>query len=162
MRFRVYIAIPALSAALALLGLVAPVAAQASAASTAPTAQLRQGANNLASILSGMTLDGTTYVDGYQVYCYSPGEQFTVNADNIHIRSAPDGSILYSIAKGAHFDSNWHLTCGGFTTWYLLVTVEQYGGQQWVHGWSHADPSHVGWVGGAYLWFNKYCTSNGC
>lgn len=150
MRFRAYIAIPALSAALALVGLAGPVAAQAR---TVPIAQSGQGA----------TSSPTFYASGYQVYCYSPGAEYTVNADNIHIRSTPDGAIAYSIAKGAHFDSNWYESnCGGISGHFLLVTVEQYGGQQWVHGWAHANSSHVGWVGGAYLWWYKNCNNNGC
>jgi hypothetical protein len=88
--------------------------------------------------------------------------QYVVVADNIHIRATPNGSILYNISKGAYFDSVWHVTCSGVTSWYELYTIDQYGGTQWLKGWSHAHPSHVGWVGGAYLIFRKYCDRNGC
>jgi hypothetical protein len=137
-RFKVYIAISALFASLALVGVGAPVAAQAST----PT---------------------ITTLNGYPVYCYGPGEQFTVQTTGVHIKSTPNGSNVYSISKGALFDSNWRETnCGGLSGWYLLVTVNQYGGQYWVEGWNNAAGSQRGWVGSAYLLFKKYCNSKGC
>jgi hypothetical protein len=148
-RFRARIAIPALSAALALASLAAPVAAEARTAPAA--AQLWQAAIS----------PSTTEVSNVAVACYRPS-QYRVIASNIHIRATPNGKILYSIAKGALVDSVWHATCSGVTSWYELYTEDQIAGQQWLHGWSHANSSHVGWIGGAYLTFVKYCTKNGC
>jgi hypothetical protein len=152
MRFRTRIAIPALFAALALAGLVAPGAAQArTVPAAAPATQLGQDA---ASPL-------TTTIDGIQIGCYRPS-QYVVVANNIHIRATPNGTILYGISNGAYFDSVWHVTCSGITSWYELYTIDQYNGQQWLKGWSHANPSHVGWIGGAYVIFRKYCDRYGC
>jgi hypothetical protein len=153
MGFRTRIAIPALSAALALAAFAAPGAAQA--ASAAPAAQSRPGT------IVPPTSSSTTTVNSVAVACYRPS-QYRVNASNIHIRATPDGTILYSIAKGALVDSIWHATCSGVTSYYELYTEDQIAGQQWLHGWSNAIPSHVGWIGGAYLTFVKYCTANGC
>jgi len=140
-RLRARIAFPALSAALALVGLAVPIAAHASL----PTG-------------SGLP---TETENGITIYCDRPS-QWQVVANNIHIRATPNGNVLYPIANGAKFDSVWHVTCSGLSSWYELYTADQYGGQQWLKGWSHANPSHVGWVGGAYLTFIKYCDRNGC
>ncbi len=73
---------------------------------------------------------------------------YTVKTTGIHIRMTPasNGTVLYSIAKGASFRSSWSYL--GFNYHCISPSID---GQQWVLGWDVSNNKHVGWVGRNYL-----------
>lgn len=84
---------------------------------------------------------------------YVPGQKYHVNADNIHIRNAPDGNtILYAISKTAVFISTFPGSQGETVRCISDVkTGPPDSGIRWVYGWSQAHTDHIGWVGLPYL-----------
>lgn len=73
---------------------------------------------------------------------------YTVKTTGIHIRQTPasNGTVLYSIAKGASFRSKWTVE---ITSWHCISPPID--GQQWVLGWDVSNNNHTGWVGKNYL-----------
>lgn len=74
---------------------------------------------------------------------------YTVNTTGIHIRMTPasNGTVLYSIAKGASFRSSWQVDT---FSWHC-ISPTKIDGQQWVLGWDVSNNKHTGWVGKNYL-----------
>jgi hypothetical protein len=73
---------------------------------------------------------------------------YSVKTTGIHIRNspAPNGTILFSIAKGASFRTDWPFN--GLDSGCISPPV---GGIEWVLGWDVSNNKHVGWVGLKYL-----------
>jgi len=89
-------------------------------------------------------------IDGFRANCTSPGKEFQVNASGIHIRATPNGTVRYSIAQGARFDSNTNQSIFGHV---YCISVNSFAGQRWVYGFAVGNVAHVGWVGRTYLTF---------
>jgi hypothetical protein len=81
-------------------------------------------------------------------YYSGPPTTFTVKTTGIHIRKtpAPNGTVLYSIAKGASFRSLWNYENATFDC--LSKPVD---GMVYVLGWDVSNRNHTGWVGRSYL-----------
>lgn len=100
-----------------LLGLVTATASAATAATRHPT---RTGVNLIVSVPLN-----------------APSCDYTVNADNINIRSSPDGPATgYKLQKGFYWLSN------------PLKYSSVQGGQRWIYG---ENTGIHGWVGARYL-----------
>ena len=87
----------------AALGAVAvpAMAATAAPAATATTAQ-HTGSMSPAAV--------STKIYGYSAFCYATGGRiYAVNANNVHIRNAPDGSWRYPIQKNRYWDDAFRL-----------------------------------------------------
>ncbi|HEY3867944.1 MAG TPA: hypothetical protein VGM10_06320 [Actinocrinis sp.] len=123
-------------------------AAPAQAHSTTPLAPAAGAASALRPSTAELTLDATpaglapndTSPD-WRTVCASARYTATVLDTGIHIRSEPNGTILYGIDKGFAFTSSPY-----------CVTSVPVAGQYWVYGNSVDRPSHVGWVGCTYLY----------
>src|SRR5262245_32991053 len=89
-------------------------------------------------------------IDGFRANCTSPGKEFKVNASGIHIRATPNGTVRYSIANGARFESNTNQSIFGHV---YCISVNSFAGQRWVYGFAFGNVAHVGWVGRKYLTF---------
>jgi uncharacterized protein (DUF2141 family) len=137
-KYRLFTAVLALGAAAGLAAAAAPAASAAPV--TARHASARQGV-----------------VPAFNFSCpnaWTTPSPFTkvVNATGIHIRNNPQGSVLYSIAKGAHFESLW-FDSNGFQVG-CESPIEGPGpspAQHWILGWDTGNNKHIGWVGLKYL-----------
>jgi hypothetical protein len=131
---RLIITLAALGSAASLAGLAGPVMA-----APATTSGAVQKAVNPDTAFSCPTNDD--FISG-------PPTTFTVKTTGIHIRKtpAPNGTVLYSIAKGASFRSSWKYEGTSFTC--ISKPVD---GMQYVLGWDVSNNSHTGWVGLSYL-----------
>jgi hypothetical protein len=152
MRLRTYIVIPALAAALALAVVVTPVPSQARSTPTPPI-----------PLSVHLWQNPRVQTVRFTLFCTVPGEEYTVQNTGINIRSAPaGGTVIAKIPKGALFDSNLAVNCGGIQTRANIGTEEQIAGQQWVEGFRHCCPGQRGYVGRGWLAFRKFCNINGC
>ncbi|HEY2266852.1 MAG TPA: hypothetical protein VGI96_29815 [Streptosporangiaceae bacterium] len=117
---RLIITLAALGSAASMAGLAAPVMAAPDTAFSCPTNDQFSG----------------------------PPTTFTVKTTGIHIRKtpAPNGTVLYSIAKGASFRSSW--SADGMSFDCISKPVD---GKQYILGWDVSNNNHVGWVGRSYL-----------
>ena len=127
----------------AALGAVAvpAMAATAAPAATATTAQ-HTGSMSPAAV--------STKIYGYSAFCYATGGRiYAVNANNVHIRNAPDGSWRYPIQKNRYWDDAFHL--GGRKGFYSCQSKFAPGGQVWIPGYANYKHSETGWIGANYL-----------
>jgi hypothetical protein len=95
----------------------------------------------------------TVTINNVYLHCFTPGIIYSVNANGIHIRALPDGSIETSIGKGRWFDSNVMINGAGP---YHCITNTTVANQYWVFGYPNYDSSISGYVGLDYLNFVKY------
>lgn len=132
---RLLVTVAALGSAASIAGLAAP--ALAAPATTAIAARAVQDVAN-PDVISGCP--NTNWLVSPHTY--------TVKATGIHIRNspAPNGTILFSIAKGASFRTDW--PDHGFDFGCISPPM---GGQKWVLGWDVSNNKHVGWIGINYL-----------
>lgn len=130
------------------LGFGALAATPAQAHTTTPLAPAASAASVLQSSTAESTLTATpaglapndTSPD-WRIVCADASYKATVLDTGIHIRSEPNGTILYGIDKGFAFVSSPY-----------CITSVPVAGQYWVYGNSVDRPSHVGWVGCTYLY----------
>jgi hypothetical protein len=129
---RLIITVAALGSAASIAGMAAP--AMAAPATTAIAAR----AVTNPDVISGCPNNN---------WLTSPGT-YTVKTTGIHIRNSPasNGTILFSIAKGASFKTSWAFDGIAFG-----CISPSMGGTQWVLGWDVSNNKHVGWVGLKYL-----------
>jgi hypothetical protein len=128
-------------------------AVTAMAATAAPAAGLpvatpttaRSPVSPAESAAPGMVAD----VFGVQAFCTPVGVIYTVIANRIHIRNAPDGSWLYPIQKNRWWDDNF--TLSGHKGTFNCVSDSPRGDQYWYPGFANYKPSERGWIGGEYL-----------
>jgi hypothetical protein len=77
-----------------------------------------------------------------------------VNATGIHIWSndaTHNPKLLYSIAKGHHFESSWVVAPNDNVGCQSPLESGNGPAQHWILGWDTSDTSHTGWVGLKYL-----------
>jgi hypothetical protein len=128
-------------AALSLIGAPAIAVAPAATAATSVTVSAAPAVTMAAhaAAITASVARAHHARPAFTTTCISQNVQFVVNADNIHIRNAPNGLDIFNISRTAFFDS------------FPLCYSSNVAGQHWVFGFSNAHTGHIGWVGCEYL-----------